>query len=87
MSYINTQVSVQSIDSDEDLCANDQPAQIVQSYDFLCHICVSTICFWHLYWKISAVGRFFLAFLITLFENKYGIKLITLISMYHLNLL
>ena len=24
---------------------------------------------------------------ITLFENKYGIKLITLISMYHLNLL
>ena len=24
---------------------------------------------------------------ITLFENKYGIKLITLISMYHLNVL
>ena len=27
-------VSVQSIDSDEDLCADDQPAQIFQSYDF-----------------------------------------------------
>ena len=45
MSYVNTQVSVQSIDSHEDLCADDQPAQIVKSYDFLCHICVSTICF------------------------------------------
>ena len=37
---------------------------------------------------ISAVGRFFLAYHKNpLFENKYGIKLIILISMYHLNLL